>query len=939
MSKTPALPLPSPPPPAPPGSAYDPAQVEEKWYAFWERGGFFHADEEKVNSGEKEPFVIAMPPPNVTGRLHMGHALQDTVQDLLTRMKRMQGFEALWIPGLDHAGIATQNVVERKLKKEGQDRKEMGREAFLEHVWKWKEEYGDIILQQKRRLGDSCSWDRTRFTMDDGLSRAVQEVFVRLHTEGLVYRGDYLVNWDPDNQTVISNEEVDNVERDGHLWYVAYPVVGESGEPTGETLTVATTRPETIPADTAVAVHPDDERFAHLVGRELLVPLTGRRVPIIADDYIKMDFGAGALKVTPGHDENDFEIGRRHDLATISLMNLDGSLNENAGPYKGLDRVAARKAIVADLDQQGFLVKVEDYKTTVPISSRSKAVIEPLLSPQWYVAMKPLAEKALAVVDDGTVTFHPARWANEYRRWMDDIRDWPISRQLWWGHRIPVWYPLDEHGERDEEAFVVSIDSPGDGYEQDEDVLDTWFSSWLWPFATLGWPEKTPALQAFYPGTVLVSGYDILFFWIARMIMAGTHFTGEAPFRDVFITGMIKDKQGRWMSKSLGNGIDPLDMIGQYGADAVRFTLATLCTPGQDIKLDPAKFENGRNFANKLWNAFNVFGRFLETGEEGDAAGRPTHTPSRQRAFAELDLHERWLMTRLQDATASIDQSMERYRVSEAAQTAYDVTWRDFCDWFLELAKPAPGEEMERRAARVCRRSLRALAAAAPPVHALCHGRALVESPPARGRRCALCGRMAEGGRRAPRRRGRRALLADPGPRDGRAPGPRPVQRAAVQAHRRAPRGGRAGAGAGGRAGAEPLLPRTARRPGRRRDRGGAGEAGGERGRGGQLGRPGARGVRPARGHDRPRRGARALGERDRAETRLSRERRAEAGERGVCEPRPGRRGAERAPEGGGRGGGDRRAPGEPGRPEAGITWRPLQKDEAAARLARRWQA
>ena len=702
MSDTPNTPLPGPPPPAPPGSAYDPAQVEEKWYAFWEQSGFFRADEQKVNSGEKEPFVIAMPPPNVTGRLHMGHALQDTVQDLLTRMKRMQGYEALWIPGLDHAGIATQNVVERKLKKQGHDRKEMGREAFLEHVWAWKEEYGDIILQQKRRLGDSCDWDRTRFTMDERLSRAVQEVFVRLHAEGLVYRGDYLVNWDPDNQTVISNEEVDNVERDGHLWYVAYPVLGENGQPTGETLTVATTRPETIPADTAVAVHPDDERFAHLVGRRVEVPTTGRSVPVIADSYIKMDFGAGALKVTPGHDENDFEIGRRHGLDSISLMHPDGSLNEHAGPYEGMDRKAARQAIVADLEASGALVKVEDYRTTVPISSRSKAVIEPLLSPQWYVAMKPLAEKALAVVDDGTVTFHPARWTGEYRRWMDDIRDWPISRQLWWGHRIPVWYPVDENGERDslsrpdgEENFVVSVDSPGPGYVQDEDVLDTWFSSWLWPFATLGWPEKTDSLQAFYPGTVLVSGYDILFFWIARMVMAGTHFTGRAPFRDVFITGMIKDKQGRWMSKSLGNGIDPLDMIAQYGADAVRFTLAVLCTPGQDIKLDPAKFEGGRNFANKLWNAFNVFGRFLPTHEQGDAAGRPTSTPTRERAFADLDLHERWLLTRLQDATASIDRSVERYRISEAAQTAYDVTWRDFCDWFLELAKPAPDEEME----------------------------------------------------------------------------------------------------------------------------------------------------------------------------------------------------------------------------------------------------
>ena len=690
---------PTPPALEAPGSAYAPDAVEAKWYAFWEAGGFFHADPAAVTDGGKEPFVIPMPPPNVTGRLHMGHALQDTVQDLLIRMKRKQGYEALWIPGIDHAGIATQNVVERTLKADGVDRKALGREAFLEHVWAWKEEYGGIILEQKRRLGDSCDWRYERFTMDDGLSRAVQEVFVRLHAEGLVYRGDYLVNWDPDNQTVISNEEVDNVERDGHLWTVRYPVVGADGEPTGAHLDIATTRPETIPADTAVAVHPDDERFAHLVGQSVRVPVVGRVVPVIADDYIKMDFGAGALKVTPGHDENDHAIGQRHGLETVSLMNLDGTLNEEGGPYAGLDRFEARKAIVADLEASGELTATEDYPHTVPISSRSKAVIEPLLSPQWYVKMGPLAEKAMAVVDDGTVSFHPARWANEYRRWMDGIRDWPVSRQLWWGHRIPVWYPTDGDGEPDPDAFVVSVESPGEGYVQDEDVLDTWFSSWLWPFATLGWPTPEAAeppageaaLRAFYPGSVLVSGYDILFFWIARMVMAGTHFTGEAPFRDVFITGMIKDKQGRWMSKSLGNGIDPLDMIEAYGADAVRFTMAVLCAQGQDIKLDPAKFEGGRNFANKLWNAFNVFGRFLET----DADGRPAADVRRTRAMGELRLVERWILTRLAETAASIDASMARYRISEAAQTVYDFVWGDFCDWYLELIKPPHGEAMD----------------------------------------------------------------------------------------------------------------------------------------------------------------------------------------------------------------------------------------------------
>ncbi|MEM1114974.1 MAG: valine--tRNA ligase [Bacteroidota bacterium] len=686
---TPAVP--EAPPAAPVGSAYDPEAVEQKWYAYWEEGGFFHVDPDEVLEEGKTPFVIPMPPPNVTGRLHMGHGLQDTVQDLLIRLRRMQGDAALWIPGIDHAGIATQNVVERTLRKDGVDRKELGREAFLEHVWAWKEEYGDIILQQKRRLGDSCDWRYQRFTMDEGLSRAVQDVFVRLHEQGLVYRGEYLVNWDPDNQTVISNEEVDNVERPGHLWHVEYlfpdgPRGGRRG------ITIATTRPETIPADTAIAVHPEDERYTDLVGQTVLVPGVGREIPIIADAYVKPEFGAGALKVTPGHDENDFQIGKRHGLATLSIMNLDGTLGEAAGPYAGLERFEARTAIVADIEAAGQLVETEDYPHTVPISSRSKAVIEPLLSPQWYVAMEPLAKRALEVVDDGTITFHPARWANEYRRWLGDIRDWPISRQLWWGHRIPVWYPVTEAGERDEANFVVSVDSPGEGYVQDEDVLDTWFSSWLWPFATLGWPDETDALKAFYPASVLVSGYDILFFWIARMIMAGTHVTDEVPYTDVFITGMIKDKQGRWMSKSLGNGIDPLDMIETYGADAVRFTLAKLCAQGQDIKLDPSTFEGGRNFANKIWNASRVFGRFVER----DDAGRPTEDLRRERPFAELTLAERWLLTRLHDTVEAVTASLAAFRISEAAQLAYDFVWRDFCDWYLEVSKAPAGEAPDR---------------------------------------------------------------------------------------------------------------------------------------------------------------------------------------------------------------------------------------------------
>ncbi|MCH8030655.1 MAG: valine--tRNA ligase [Bacteroidetes bacterium] len=657
---------------------YNPAEVEDHWYRFWEEGGFFSTD---TNSG-KEPFVIPMPPPNVTGRLHMGHALQDAVQDALIRLRRMQGYEVLWISGMDHAGIATQNVVERKLRdEEGLERKEMGREQFVERVWDWKEEYGDIILQQKRKLGDSVDWNRSRFTMDEGFTRAVQDVFVQLYEEGLVYRGDYLVNWDPENQTVISNEEVENVERDGHLWWIRYPLASGKGH-----ITIATTRPETMLADTAVAVHPEDERYTGLIGKTAVLPLIGREIPIIADTYVKMDFGAGALKVTPGHDLNDFEIGQRHGLDTISMLNPDATISEGGGDYAGLDRFAARKKIVADLEEAGLLVKVEDYRHSVPISSRSKGLIEPLISLQWYVKMKPLAERALEVVRSGKVTFYPDRWKNEYFRWLENIRDWPISRQLWWGHRIPVWYYTSENGEIDESReAVVSVDQPEPGMVQDEDVLDTWFASWLWPFATLGWPEKTDDLARFYPSAVLVSGYDILFFWIARMIMAGLHFTGEAPYKDIFITGMIKDKQGRWMSKSLGNGIDPLDMIEQYGADAVRFSLVLLCAQGQDIKLDPTKFEMGRNFANKIWNAFNVFGRFMEPGKDY----------RRTRSFDDLELVEQWILTRLNETIRSVDEAVSRYRLNEAVSRIYDLFWGDYCDWYLELIKPPPGEAMD----------------------------------------------------------------------------------------------------------------------------------------------------------------------------------------------------------------------------------------------------
>lgn len=656
-------------------AAYDPHLIEDRWYQYWEDGRFFDAN---ANSGKK-PHVIMMPPPNVTGRLHMGHALQSTVQDVLTRMRRMQGFESLWMPGIDHAGIATQNVVEKTLKKEHHvDRHQLGREKFIEKVWEWKDEYGDIISGQMRKLGVSCDWRRQRFTMDEGFSRAVQDVFVQLFNDGLIYRGSYLVNWCPVDQTALSDEEVDNVERDGSLWYIKYPYVDGSGF-----VTVATTRPETMFGDAAIAVHPDDERYASLIGKMVHLPQTDRQIPIIADEYVKSEFGAGALKVTPGHDKNDFEIGQRHGLPVINVMNPDGTLSEAAGTaYEGVDRFEARKKVVEALEAEGLLDRVESYKSTVPISSRSKAIVEPLVSRQWFVKMKPLAERAVNVVRDGEVTFHPRRWENEYFRWLENIRDWTISRQLWWGHRIPVWYHVGADGEIDESKdFVVSVDQPGPGMVQDEDVLDTWFSSWLWPFATLGWPKKSDDLDYFYPTNVLVSGYDILFFWIARMIMAGLHFTDKVPYTDVFITGMVKDKQGRWMSKSLGNGIDPLDMIEQYGADAVRFSLSVLCAQGQDIKLDPLKFEMGRNFANKIWNAFNVFGQFMEEGKD--------YPESESRD--ELQLVERWMLHRLNATIQSVDESIGKYRINEAILSIYDVFWRDYCDWYLELIKPKDG--------------------------------------------------------------------------------------------------------------------------------------------------------------------------------------------------------------------------------------------------------
>ncbi len=662
-------------------AAYSPAAIEKRWYRYWEEQGFFKA----TRQSGKVPHVIMMPPPNVTGALHMGHALQDTIQDALTRIRRMQGREALWMPGKDHAGIATQNVVERVLKaEEGLTRHDLGREAFVARVWEWVDEYGGRILQQKRRLGDSCDWERERFTMDSRYVESVQRIFVKLYEDGFIYRGYYLVNWCPVDQTALSDEEVDNVERDGFLWHIRYPLTDGSGH-----LTVATTRPETMLGDVAVAVHPEDRRYTALVGRRVHLPLTGRRIPIIADRYVQPEFGTGALKVTPGHDKNDYEVGKRHNLDPINVMVPDGTINEVGGSYEGLDRFVARAKIVEDLKTQGLLVKAEPYRATVPVSQRSKAVIEPLLSRQWFVRMKPLAAPAIDAVRQGRIRFFPRRWENEYFRWLEEVRDWCISRQLWWGHRIPVWYYVDASGAVDEaRSYKVSVVQPEPGMVQDRDVLDTWFSSWLFPFATLGWPSEDADTRAdlayFHPTHVLVSGYDILYFWIARMIMASLYVMGEVPYRDIFITGMIKDKQGRWMSKSLGNGIDPLVMIDKYGVDAVRFSLTLLCAQGQDIKLDPTVFEKGRNFANKVWNAFNVFGRFIEPGRDY----------RRTASIASLDLAARWMLTRLDDGIRAMEADIRRYRLNEALAKLYTLFRGDYCDWFLELIKPGRGEAM-----------------------------------------------------------------------------------------------------------------------------------------------------------------------------------------------------------------------------------------------------
>ena len=646
---------------------YNPREVESKWYKSWEDKNCFRTE---VREDEKR-FVIMMPPPNVTGILHMGHALQDTIQDALIRYYRMMGYESLWLPGTDHAGISTQNVVEKKLLKRGIKKEELGREKFLEEVWKHREEHGSVIMEQKRFLGDSADWSRERFTMDEQLSRAVRAAFVRLYEKGLIYRGDYIVNWCPRCRSALSDDEVDHEEHEGRLWWVNYYLKDYSDR----FIQVATTRPETMLGDTAVAVNPEDPRYKDLIGKTAIIPVIKREIPIIGDPSVDMEFGTGAVKVTPAHDPNDFETGRRHGLPAIKVMDEGGNMTIEAGDdFGGMDRFECREALIEELKQRKLLIKVTNHVHSVGHCYRCRTVIEPYLSRQWFVKMKPLAEPAMEAVRDGRIKFVPQRWEKVYFAWLENVRDWCISRQLWWGHRIPVWY-CGDCGE-----VIVSMEDPtecpkcgGENPEQDPDVLDTWFSSWLWPFSTLGWPDDSPEMKYFYPTDVLISGYDIIFFWIARMIMAGLEFTGDIPYHTVYITGMIKDELGRWMSKSLGNGIDPIDMVNQYGADAVRYSLVVLNTEGQDIRLAPTRFEMGRNFANKLWNA----GRFLFM--QGGLKGCDS---------AEEELVDRWIKSRLNAAIDKVHAETGRFRLDDALSAIYRFTWNEYCDWYLELIKP-----------------------------------------------------------------------------------------------------------------------------------------------------------------------------------------------------------------------------------------------------------
>ena len=654
---------------------YDAKAAEAKWYKKWEEGGCFHDE-----PGQGEPYSVVIPPPNVTGILHMGHALNETIQDILVRWRRMQGRNTLWLPGTDHAGIATQNVVEKALRKEGKRRQDLGREAFVERVWDWKRQYGGTIVRQQRMMGNSTDWSRERFTFDEGCSKAVAKVFTQLYNEGLVYKGNYIVNWCPRCGTALANDEVEHEANHGHLWYVRYPVVGSAlgvkGEPYKDYVMVATTRPETLPGDTAVAVNPKDERYAHLIGKNVILPLTGREIPVISDDYVEKEFGTGIVKITPAHDPNDFLVGKRHGLAEINIMTDDGHMNELAGAkYVGMDRFECRKALVADLEAEGYLDHIEDYDNQVGHCYRCHEVVESRLSKQWFVKMKPLAEPAIEAVKNGSVRFVPDRWSKIYFNWMENIQDWCISRQLWWGHRIPA-YTCTKCGE-----LVVGETAPGvcpkcgaHEFEQDPDVLDTWFSSWLWPFSTLGWPEKTADLDYYYPTTDLVTAQDIIFFWVARMMMAGIHFMGKPPFKNIVIHGIVRAADGSKMSKSKGNSLDPLELIDAYSADALRFSIALITSLDCDSKVSKEKFEIGRNFCTKIWNA----ARFMEMNGAKDAA------------FANLTADEKHILWATDLACRKVSELLEQYRIQDGALAVYDFFWTQICDWFVEYAKDAP---------------------------------------------------------------------------------------------------------------------------------------------------------------------------------------------------------------------------------------------------------
>ena len=650
---------------------YDPKGLEDRLYQKWLDGGYFHA---KVNP-DKKPFTIVMPPPNVTGQLHMGHALDNTMQDILIRFKRMQGYEALWQPGTDHAAIATEVKVTNMLKDQGIDKQEIGREEFLKYAWKWKEEYGSRIINQLHKLGASADWERERFTMDEGCSRAVEEVFVKLYEKGWIYKGNRIINWCPKCQTSLSDAEVEHEDQNGFFWHINYPIAGEPGR----FVEIATTRPETLLGDTAVAVNPEDERYQDLIGKTLKLPLTDREIPVVADAYVDKEFGTGCVKITPAHDPNDFEVGKRHNLPEINIMNDDATMNELCGKYAGMDRYEARKAMVADLEAQGLLVKVVPHTHAVGTHDRCHTTVEPMIKPQWFVRMKEMAKAAMDVLATEELNFVPERFDKIYMHWLENIRDWCISRQLWWGHRIPAWY-CDECGELVVKKGGAPEKCPKCGcahLTQDEDTLDTWFSSALWPFSTLGWPERTPELDYFYPTSVLVTGYDIIFFWVIRMVFSGLEQTGKSPFKHVLIHGLVRDSKGRKMSKSLGNGIDPLEVIDKYGADALRLTLMTGNAPGNDMRFYWERVESSRNFANKVWNASRFILMNLDAAE----------VPERVETEA-LTGADRWILSKVNRLALEVTENMDKFELGIAVQKVYDFIWEEFCDWYIEMVKP-----------------------------------------------------------------------------------------------------------------------------------------------------------------------------------------------------------------------------------------------------------